>query len=47
MLKYRAREKKALYFVTHTTIQLYELPHVDQVVFLHQKILSALFFGDD
>ena len=43
MLKYRARDKKALYFVTHTTIQLYELPHVDQVVFLHQ---SALFFGD-
>ena len=46
MLKYRARDKKALYFETHTTVQLYELPHVDQVVFLHQKLVSALFFGD-
>ena len=42
MLKYRARDKKALYFEKHTTIQLYKLPHVDQEVLV---TFSTRVFG--
>ena len=42
----RLQDKKTLYFEMYTTFQLYELPRIDQEVFLCQNQVSDLFCGD-
>ena len=44
MLKYKTRDQKSLYFETYIAqIQLDELSHVDQEVFIYQNQESDLF----
>ena len=44
MLKYKTRDQKSLYFETYIAqIQLDELSHFDQAVFIYQNQESDLF----